>query len=170
MIFSINQGRFTFIFKVISRICVLSGLSFHHPGLILVWWIKLASPNKAFGHATTAFSVRWRLRNEPRNSILMTRQYPGMGSVSDWLKQISRAARTIRNTTHTWVLTRHQYGISALVSQTSFRGKTSGRVAECLLFSQARLLLEIHIPLVSCNKFYFFLSLSDHCIYPLLIF
>ena len=100
----------------------------------------------------------------------MTRQYAGMGSVSDWLKQISRAARTIRNTTHTWVLTRHQYGISALVSQTSFRGKTSGRVAECLLFSQARLLLEIHIPLVSCNKCSFFLSLSDHCIFPLLIF
>ena len=138
-------------------------------GLILVWWIKLSSANRTFGDATTAFSVKWRLRKERRNSILMTRQYPGMGSVSDWLKQISRAARTIRNTTHTWVLTRHQYGISALVSQTSFRGKTSGRVAECLLFSQARLLLEIHMPLVSCNKFYFFFSLSDHCIFPLLI-
>ena len=139
-------------------------------GLILVLWIKLASANRTFGDATTAFSVKWGLRKERRNSILMTRQYPGMGSVSDWWKQISRAARTIRNTTYTWVLTRHQYGISALVSQTSFRGKTSGRVAECLLFSQARLLLEIHIPLVSCNKFYFFLSLSDHCIFPLLIF
>ena len=33
------------------------------------------------------------------------------------------------------VFTRHQYGISALVSQTSFRGETSGGVAKCRLFS-----------------------------------
>ena len=32
---------------------------------------------------------------------------------------------------------RHQYGISALVSQTSFGGETSGSVAKCRLFSQA---------------------------------
>ena len=32
---------------------------------------------------------------------------------------------------------RHQYGISALVSQASFGGKTSGSVAKCGLFSQA---------------------------------
>ena len=36
-------------------------------------------------------------------------------------------------------MTRHQYGISAVVSQTSFRGKTSGDVAECPLFSQVRI-------------------------------
>ena len=34
-------------------------------------------------------------------------------------------------------MTRHQYGISALVSQTSFRGKTIGGVAKCRLFPQA---------------------------------
>ena len=33
---------------------------------------------------------------------------------------------------------RHQYGISALVSQTSFGGETSGSVAKCRLFSQAK--------------------------------
>ena len=33
--------------------------------------------------------------------------------------------------------TRHQHVISALVSQTSFCGKTSGGVAKCSLFSQA---------------------------------
>ena len=36
-----------------------------------------------------------------------------------------------------WVVTSHQCGISALVSQTSFGGKTSGSVAKCRLFSQA---------------------------------
>ena len=57
--------------------------------------------------------------------------FSDLGSASDWLKQISQAARPIRNTTQIWVVTRHQYGISALVSQTSFGGKTSGGVAKC---------------------------------------
>ena len=35
------------------------------------------------------------------------------------------------------VVTRHRYGISALLSHTSFRGETSGSVVECRLFSQA---------------------------------
>ena len=38
-----------------------------------------------------------------------------MRSSSEWLKQILP--------TQIWVVTRHQYGISALVSQTSFRGR-----------------------------------------------
>ena len=35
-------------------------------------------------------------------------------------------------------MTHHQYEISALVSQTSFGGETSGSVAKCGLFSQAK--------------------------------
>ena len=35
-----------------------------------------------------------------------------------------------------WVVTRHHYGISALVSQTSFCRETSGSVAKYRLFSQ----------------------------------
>ena len=34
----------------------------------------------------------------------------------------------IRSTTQIWVATRHQYGISAVISQTSFPGGTSGGV------------------------------------------
>ena len=37
-----------------------------------------------------------------------------------------------------WVVTRRRYGISALVSQTSFSGETSGSVAKCRLFSQTK--------------------------------
>ena len=70
----------------------------------------------------------------------MTRHYPDLGSASDWLNQISHAARPIRSTTQIWVVTRHQYGISALVSQTSFGGETSGSVAQSGLFSQAKTL------------------------------
>ena len=35
------------------------------------------------------------------------------------------------------VVTCHQYGISARVSQTCFRGETSGSIAKCQLFTQA---------------------------------
>ena len=58
-------------------------------------------------------------------------------SASDWLNHISHTVRPIRSTTQFWVVTRHQYGISALVSQTSFGGWTSGSVPKCRLFSQA---------------------------------
>ena len=70
----------------------------------------------------------------------MTRHYSDLDSASDWMKQISPAVRPIRTITQIWVLTRHQYGISAFVSQTSFRGETSGGVAKCRLFSQSILL------------------------------
>ena len=36
----------------------------------------------------------------------------------------------IRSTTQIWIVFRHQYGISAVVSQTSFRGKISGGVSK----------------------------------------
>jgi len=40
-----------------------------------------------------------RLSNERRNSILMTCQYPDLGSASDWLKRYSLAFQPIRSTT-----------------------------------------------------------------------
>ena len=67
----------------------------------------------------------------------MTRHYPDLGSASDWLNQISYAARPIKSTTQIWVVTRHHYEISARVSQTSFGGETIDSVAKCRLFSQA---------------------------------
>ena len=70
----------------------------------------------------------------PGTSILKTCHYLDLSSASDWLKQISLAARPIRSTTLIWVMTRHQNGISALVSKTTFRGETSGGVATCRLF------------------------------------
>ena len=51
-----------------------------------------------------------------------------VGSASDWLNQISQAARPIRSTTQIWEVTRHQYGICALVSQMSFSGESNGSV------------------------------------------
>ena len=48
--------------------------------------------------ATWALAKR-RLSNERRNSILMTRHYPDLGSASDWLKWNSLAFQPIRSTT-----------------------------------------------------------------------
>ena len=76
-----------------------------------------------FGNPAIDFPAKWHLKNKRRTSILMTRHYPDLGIASDWLKQIFHVARPIRSTTQIWVVTRHQYGISALVSQTSLRGK-----------------------------------------------
>ena len=56
-----------------------------------------------------------------------TRHCPDLG-VSDWLKQISmQHNHAIRNITQIWVVTHHQYGISALVSPMSFGGETNGK-------------------------------------------
>ena len=109
-------------------------------------WINSLRKLPTFGDATTGFPTKWRLRNERRNSILMRRHFPDLGSASDWLSKISHAARPFRSTARAqiWVVTRHQYGISALVSQTSFGGETSavvGSVAKYRLFSQARELM-----------------------------
>ena len=81
--------------------------------------------------------AKWRLRNERRNSILMTRHYPDLGSASDWSCRMGNLIQPIRSSTQIWVVTRHQYGNSALLSQTSFDGETSGSVAKCWLFSRA---------------------------------
>lgn len=43
-----------------------------------------------------------------------------------------------RDTTQIWVVMRRSYGISALLSQMSFHRGTSGSVANCRLFSQAK--------------------------------
>ena len=96
-----------------------------------------------FGDATTCFPAKWLLRNEGRNSIvmtrhypglgsafdwssrvgnLMTRHYPGLGSAFDWSSRVGNLIQPIRGTTQIWVVTRHQYRISALVSQMSFGG------------------------------------------------
>ena len=90
-----------------------------------------------FRDATTGFPAKWRLRNDYRNSILMTCHYPDLGSAFDWSCRETNLSQPIRNAIQIWVMTCHRYGISAFVSQTSFRGETRGGVVKCRLFSQA---------------------------------
>ena len=65
----------------------------------------------------------------------MTHHYLDLSSASDWLKQTFLATRPIRSTTQIWVVMRHQYVISALVSQTSFRGElvVTSQNVDCFL-------------------------------------
>ena len=67
----------------------------------------------------------------------MTLHYADLSSASDLLKQMFHAAWPIRSTSQVWAVTCHQYWISALVSQTTFRGENKSGVAKCQLFSQA---------------------------------
>ena len=83
------------------------------------------------------FPTKWRLRNERRNSILMTYYYPDLGSASDWSYRVGNLLQPIRSSTWIWVVRRHQHGISMRISQMSFRWETSGGVAKCGLFSRA---------------------------------
>ena len=85
-------------------------------------------------NAAIGFPAKWRLRKDRRNSILMTRHYPELGSASDWSCHLGHLLQPFRRTTWIWVVRRHRCGISALVSRTSFRRETSGGVVKCRLF------------------------------------
>ena len=100
-------------------------------------WIEALRKQLTFSDASIGFPSKWRLINEGRDSRLMTLHSQDLGSASDWLNQISHVARPIRSITQILIVTGDQYGISALVSQTSFGGETSCSVAKCRLFSQA---------------------------------
>ena len=77
------------------------------------------------------------LRNERSNSILMTYHFPDLGSGSDWYSRVGNLLQPMTSITQIWVVTRHQYGISLLVHQASFRGETNVGVVKCRLFSEA---------------------------------
>ena len=71
-------------------------------------------------------------------SYCITSDNPDLGSASDWLSCVENLIQQIRITTQIWVVTRHQYGISALVYQASFGAETTaGSIDKCRLFSQA---------------------------------
>ena len=93
---------------------------------------------QAFCDATAVFLAKWCLRNKRRNSLPMTCLHLDLGSASGCSCCQGNLLQPIRSTSQIWEVTCHQYGISALISQTSICRKTNGGVAKCWqLFSQA---------------------------------
>ena len=68
-------------------------------------------------------------------SLVRSGYYAYYASDRSWRE--GNLLQPIKSTTQTWLVTRHQYGILVIVSQTSFRGGISRGVAKCRLFSQA---------------------------------
>ena len=74
--------------RLISMLCILAIM----PKLMVTSFRGedsdiLAREQPTFGDATTGFPAKLRLRKERRNSMLMTRHYPDLGSASDWLNK-----------------------------------------------------------------------------------
>ena len=73
-------------------------------------WIMRISKNRnlrkllTFCDAITGFPSKWRLRNERRNSILMTCHYPGLGSALDWSCSVGNLLQPIVGTTQFWIV------------------------------------------------------------------
>ena len=104
------------------------------------WCVYVAWENSRYFTTQPMFSPQndaWG-GNEPRNFKPMTCHYPDLGSASNWVGNLLYPIRR-RTTTQIWLLTRHQYGISALISQASFCKETSGGVSKYRLFSQVSL-------------------------------
>ena len=86
-------------------------------------------------HATTGSPSKWRLRNDCRNSILMTRCYPDVGSgASDW----SYRQRICFNQSEAAPRSGKWHVISMEFLQPSLRLHFSHGIAKCWLLSQAR--------------------------------
>ena len=73
---------------------------------------------------------------------------------SDWLCREGNLTQPIRSTTQICVVTLHQYVISAVVLQTSFRGETSRGVAKCRLFRFCRLFTGCQGELMKPTRFH----------------
>ena len=99
-----------------------------------------------FFNTTTGFPVKWRLRNDCRNFILLRCQYPVLGSASDWSRTKGNC-----NQKHYSDLGsdtgRRQYEISAVTSKRHFRKKSvvASPNFGCFLKRPLRLLSQIKI-------------------------
>ena len=88
-----------------------------------------------FREATTGFLPKWHLRDERRNSAMMTCHYPRLGIAFDWLKRISFATQLKRiilprsDKWRWWHVISNEYGISGIDHQTSFRGRNREMLA-----------------------------------------
>ena len=77
------------------------------------WILTLRVCRAGYGKRTfwDATIGKWRLKNDRRNTILMTRHYPDLGCACDWLKETVVMKRPIRSTSLFWVVPHYLYRI-----------------------------------------------------------
>ena len=92
-------------------------------------WRKNSVKSSRISRRHHWFPAKWLPRNDWKNFILMTLHYPDLSSAFDSLCFVENVLQPIRITSQIRVVTRHQYGISALVPQ------TSGAFRKCRLCS-----------------------------------
>ena len=116
---------------------------------------KLTSLRKllTFRGTTNGFPAKWLLRNKPGEIPYWwcVTHYPDLASVFYWQCRERNFLQPIKSTIQIWVVKRHQYGISALVPQTSFRGETSGDVVKVDCFLRLRKTV-LYVPLPFYSK------------------
>ena len=140
-----------------------------HRGLCLPTWLHPAASKPCinwteqpsdslrkqptFFNTTTGFPVKWRLRNDCRNFILLRCQYPVLGSASDWSRTKGNC-----NQKHYSDLGsdtgRRQYEISAVTSKRHFRKKSvvASPNFGCFLKRPLRLLSQIKILTIEAKE------------------
>ena len=98
-------------------------------------WIPLAWENMqpTFRDAATGFPAKWRLSKKRRNSTLMMRHYPDLGSASDWMEQIINQSGVLLRSGYWHVI--------SMEFLRSFLGQACGGVAKCWLFLSLKFLL-----------------------------
>ena len=120
-----------------SKIREIFACRIPNPGSFCLWNPKILGFeiwNSLFFYFSPFFFLTFRkqLTCSPLTSLRKQSTFGDLGSASDWSCRVGNLVQAIRSTTQICVVTR-----PALVSQTSFRGETSGGVAKCRLFSQA---------------------------------
>ena len=83
----------------------------------------------ALADATTGFCTKWRLIEKLAQKFHTDNASLSRSPLCFWLAE--NFLRPIRSTTQIWEVTRQQYGISVLVSQTSFRGVMASHNVGC---------------------------------------
>ena len=113
-----------------------------------------------FHDTTTSFPAKGRLRNERRNSILMTRYHPDLGSASDWLKICFNQSATLPRSWKCYVTST---GCLCSFLRRHFAGKPVAVSRKDGCFFQACSLRVIwHFPFVSHHPFFSLLLTFCH--------
>ena len=117
---------------VISRNGAGEGITNLNPCLwhFGAWAVYLAWENSQ-GHHWFPRGMTSEQRLQKFHTDYVNCPYLDQGGSSDWPCRERNLLKPIRNTSHIWVMARHQYGISLLVPQASFR--VASRNVGCVL-------------------------------------